>query len=105
MSAPIAGVGALVCPSCGHVIAQVQPRALTKRQAEILAFVQRSIDEKHFAPSFDELAIHFGYKSLSSIHEHLNSLVEKGWIRRAFNRERAIELLHRLPNVAPGEGQ
>jgi SOS-response transcriptional repressor LexA len=97
-----AGEGALVCPKCGHVIAEAKPRALSKRQAEILDFVQRSIDEKHFAPTFEEIAIHFGLKSLASVHEHLDTLEEKGWIRRRFNASRSIELLHRLPNDPSG---
>ncbi|MFL5615695.1 MAG: LexA family protein [Gemmatimonadaceae bacterium] len=59
---------------------------MSKRQAEILEFIQRSIDAQQFAPTYDEIAIHLGYKSLATVKEHLDNLEEKGWIRRASMR-------------------
>jgi len=67
--------------------------ALTKRQSEILTFLQQQIQDNGYAPSFDEIAERFGFKSLATVHEHLTNLERKGYIHRAHNESRAIEVL------------
>lgn len=67
--------------------------ALTKRQSEILSYVQQQIQDNGYAPSFDEIAERFGFKSLATVHEHLTNLERKGYIHRAHNESRAIEVL------------
>ncbi len=67
--------------------------ALTKRQSEILTYLQHQIRENGYAPSFDEIAERFGFKSLATVHEHLTNLERKGYIHRAHNESRAIEVL------------
>ncbi len=67
--------------------------ALTKRQSEILTFLQQQIGDNGYAPSFDEIAERFGFKSLATVHEHLTNLERKGYIHRAHNESRAIEVL------------
>ena len=66
---------------------------LTKRQSEILNYLQGHIQEHGFAPSFEEIAEQFGFQSLATVHEHLSNLERKGYIRRSYNESRAIELL------------
>ncbi len=66
---------------------------LTKRQSEILTYLQGHIREHGFAPSFEEIAEEFGFQSLATVHEHLSNLERKGYIRRAYNESRAIEVL------------
>ena len=66
--------------------------ALTKRQKEILDFLQAFLDEYGYSPSFDEIARNFGYSSLATVHEHLENLREKGYIRKGYNESRSIEL-------------
>jgi len=66
---------------------------LTKRQKEILDHIQNFIDEHGYAPSFEEIADHFGYSSLATVHEHLSNLERKGYIRKAYNESRSIELV------------
>ncbi|HEX5385978.1 MAG TPA: transcriptional repressor LexA [Gemmatimonadales bacterium] len=66
---------------------------LTKRQSEILTYLQSHIRAEGFAPSFEEIAEQFGFQSLATVHEHLTNLERKGYIRRAYNESRAIELL------------
>ncbi len=66
---------------------------LTKRQKEILDHVENFIDEKGYAPSFEEIADAFGYSSLATVHEHLSNLERKGYIRKAYNESRSIELV------------
>ena len=71
---------------------------LTRRQREILDFISGHIVAKGYAPSFEEIARQFGFQSLATVHEHLTNLERKGFIRRAHNESRAIE-------VVPPKGQ
>lgn len=66
---------------------------LTKRQREILTYLQEYADDRGYAPSFEEIAAHFNYNSLATVHEHLTNLERKGYIRRSYNESRAIEIL------------
>ena len=66
---------------------------LTKRQRELLDHIQDFIDECGYAPSLQEIARAFGYSSLATVHEHLNNLEGKGYIRKSYNRSRSIELV------------
>jgi repressor LexA len=66
---------------------------LTKRQKEILDFVARHLERKGYAPTIEEIGDHFGLTSLATVHKHLANLQEKGLIKRAWNRSRALELV------------
>lgn len=66
---------------------------LTRRQREILDFLAGHIQAKGYAPSFEEIAGHFSFQSLATVHEHLTNLERKGYIRRAHNESRAIEIV------------
>lgn len=67
--------------------------ALTKRQKEILDFVKQFLEENGYSPSFEEIARHFHYSSLATVHEHLENLRQKGFIRKSYNESRSIELI------------
>ena len=66
---------------------------LTKRQKEILDYIESFIDARGYAPSFEEIAESFGYSSLATVHEHLSNLERKGYIRKSYNESRSIELV------------
>jgi repressor LexA len=66
---------------------------VTRRQREILDFIAGHLDAKGYAPSFEEIARQFGFNSLATVHEHLTNLERKGYIRRAHNESRAIEII------------
>ena len=66
---------------------------LTKRQKEILDLIESFIEKNGYAPSFEEIADAFGYSSLATVHEHLSNLERKGYIRKAYNESRSIELV------------
>jgi repressor LexA len=66
---------------------------LTKRQREILNYLGSYSEQHGYAPSFEEIAEQFGYSSLATVHEHLSNLERKGYIKRAYNESRAIEIL------------
>jgi len=69
----------------------VQP--LTKRQREILDYLSDFIQQHGYAPSLEEVGRRFGLSSLATVHKHLSNLQEKGFIRRAWNRSRSVELV------------
>jgi len=69
----------------------VQP--LTKRQREILDYLTDFIQEHGYAPSLEEIGRRFGLSSLATVHKHLTNLQDKGFIKRAWNRSRSVELV------------
>ena len=68
--------------------------ALTKRQREILDFIEGFVRFRGYSPSFEEIAENFGYRSLATVHEHLSNLQAKGYIKKNYNESRSIELVH-----------
>ena len=66
---------------------------LTKRQREILDYLQDFIQQQGYAPSLEEIGRRFGLSSLATVHKHLTNLQDKGFIKRAWNRSRSVELV------------
>ncbi len=66
---------------------------LTRRQKEILDFVSRYLAKKGYAPTIEEICEHFDLSSLATVHKHLTNLQAKGFIKRSWNRSRAMELI------------
>jgi len=73
--------------------------ALTRRQREIYDFVRRFVDEKGYSPSLEEIGAAFGLSSVATVHKHVQHLVEKGLLRKGWNRSRSLE-----PAPPPGPG-
>lgn len=67
---------------------------LTKRQAEILAFIRGQVAQEHISPTVREIASAFGFRSPKAVTDHLKALERKGYIRsRQPGRSRNIELI------------
>ena len=66
---------------------------LTRRQREILDFLTEFIEHHGYSPSLEEVGRRFGLSSLATVHKHLTNLQEKGFIKRAWNRSRSVELV------------
>ena len=66
---------------------------LTRRQKHILDYLETYIRTNGYAPSFEEIAKHFSFHSLATVHEHLTNLERKGYITRAHNESRSIEIV------------
>lgn len=64
---------------------------LTRRQRQILDFIRRFQERRGYSPSLGEIAAHLGLSAVSTVHEHLSNLQEKGLLRRGWNRSRSIE--------------
>src|SRR3981081_2254032 len=67
--------------------------SLTKRHRAILTYLANYSEEHADAPSFEEIATQFNYNALATVHEHLTNLERKGYIKRAYNESRGIELV------------
>lgn len=73
--------------------------ALTKRQFRVLAFLDSFVRRNGYCPSYDEVRKALGLASLATVHKHMNTLQQKGYIRRDPNRSRSIEVIDRSPMI------
>ncbi len=71
---------------------------LTPRQAEILAFIKRCLEDNGFPPTRAEIAQKLGFKSPNAAEEHLKALARKGAIEMTPGASRGI----RIPGFEPG---
>ena len=69
---------------------------LTKKQHELLLFINRRLGESGISPSFEEMKEALNLKSKSGIHRLISGLEERGFIKRLAHRARALEVV-RLP--------
>lgn len=68
-------------------------KGLTRRQKEILTFVQRYGEAHGYPPSVREIGQALGLTSSSTVHSHLAALERKGYLRRDPSKPRALEVL------------
>lgn len=72
---------------------------LTKKQHELLTYIDERIQDTGISPSFDEMKEALGLKSKSGIHRLITALEERGFLRRLRHRARALEVV-KLPENA-----
>jgi repressor LexA len=77
---------------------------LTRKQFELLRFINERLKESGVPPSFDEMKDALDLRSKSGIHRLITALEERGFIRRLPNRARAIEVIKLPDSVAHGIG-
>ena len=66
---------------------------LTKRQKQILDFIKIYDEKKGYAPSLKEIKRHFRLSSESTIHQHLTTLADKGYLEKEKNQPRGIKVV------------
>ncbi|MGZ8345658.1 MAG: transcriptional repressor LexA [Allosphingosinicella sp.] len=71
---------------------------LTRKQHELLLFINERLSETGVSPSFEEMKEALDLKSKSGVHRLISALEERGFIRRLPNRARALEVL-RMPDT------
>ncbi|HKQ63276.1 MAG TPA: transcriptional repressor LexA [Candidatus Polarisedimenticolaceae bacterium] len=69
--------------------------ALTRRQRQVLDVISQFIEQNGYSPSLEEIGARLGLSSVATVHKHVTHLVEKGFVRRAWNQNRSIELVER----------
>ena len=70
---------------------------LTRKQHELLVFIDQHLKKTGFSPSFEEMKEGLQLRSKSGIHRLISALEERGFLRRRHHRARALEVM-RLPN-------
>ncbi|MFI5031376.1 MAG: transcriptional repressor LexA [Reyranellales bacterium] len=72
---------------------------LTRKQNELLLFINKRLNDGGVSPSFDEMKEALRLKSKSGIHRLITGLEERGFLRRLPHRARALQVL-KLPEAA-----
>jgi repressor LexA len=78
---------------------------LTRKQYELLMFINRRLVQDGVSPSFEEMKDALGLKSKSGIHRLISGLEERGFIRRLPHRARALEVMKRPEEMALSGGE
>lgn len=73
---------------------------LTKRQKQLVDYLDNYINEHGYAPTLAEVGQYFGLSSLATVHKHLRNLELKGFIKRQHNHSRALEIAQRRKRMA-----
>ncbi len=68
---------------------------LTKRQKQLVDFLNQYISQHGYAPTLSEIGQYFGLSSLATVHKHLRNLEAKNYIKRVHSHSRALELAPR----------
>jgi repressor LexA len=66
---------------------------LTKRQRQILDFINEFSQKNSYSPSYREIGDNFELSSTATIHAHVSALQKKGLVKKAHNEARSIELI------------
>lgn len=74
-------------------------QALTKKQKNVFDFISTYTSENGIAPTIDEIRKKLGLKAVSTIHEHLDSLKEKGYLTKEQNASRSIALKRDIKTI------
>lgn len=72
---------------------------LTRKQHELLRFIQTRLEETGISPSFEEMKDALDLKSKSGVHRLISALEERGFIRRLPNRARALEVIRQPDDI------
>src|SRR6516162_4774730 len=75
---------------------------LTRKQYELLLYIDRHLKQTGFSPSFEEMKDALKLKSKSGIHRLISALEERGFLARRRHRARALEVLRLPENLATG---
>ncbi len=67
-------------------------RMLTKRQKQVLDFLQKYIDKNDYAPSLEEIKRHLRLSSVSTAHYHVEALQNMGYLHKEENQPRALNI-------------
>jgi repressor LexA len=78
---------------------------LTRKQHELLRFIQARLEQSGISPSFEEMKEALDLKSKSGVHRLISALEERGFIRRLPNRARALEVIRQPDDVGSGRAR
>ena len=76
----------------------------TKKQRQLLLFVDAFIKEYGYGPSYREIMNGLGYKSVSTVAVHIDGLITKGYLRKRDNSARSLEVVTSEYGSLPSRG-
>jgi len=71
----------------------------TKKQFEILEFIEKFINEHGYSPSYREIMSSLNYTSVSTVAMHVNSLLKRGHLIKREHSARSIEIVNKTENT------
>ena len=74
-------------------------KGLTKKQNEILHFINDYIHQYGYSPSYKEMMQHFSLSSTGAIYKHIQTLIRKGAITAEKQCSRSIQVINQIPNT------
>jgi repressor LexA len=87
-----------------------EPVRPTKKQRELLTFIEGFISEHGYSPSYREIMAGAGYTSVATVALHVNNLITRGHLKKRDKSARSLEVIHRADEpklqtneVKPGE--
>lgn len=75
------------------MVDSVNKEILTKRQLEILTYIKKYISENGYSPSIREICKGCNLSSSATVHAHIATLANKGYIKKSDNKFRTIEIV------------
>jgi hypothetical protein len=83
----------------------------TKKQKELLSFIEQFIAQHGYSPSYREIMVGLNYTSVATVSLHVGSLIKRGHLRKRDRSARSLEVVHPAANsgkitsnqIAPGE--
>jgi SOS-response transcriptional repressor LexA len=87
-----------------------EPVRPTKKQKELLSYIENFINEHGYSPSYREIMVGLNYNSVATVSVHVNNLLKRGHLKKRDHSARSLELVEirqdiKLTSnyVAPGE--
>lgn len=66
----------------------------TKKQRELLAFIEQFISERGYSPSYREIMAGLNYTSVATVALHVNNLIKRGHLRKRDHSARSLEVVN-----------
>lgn len=76
---------------------------LTKRQSEVLRYIQSGVLKNGYPPTLREIASFFNIQSVRTIFDHIVALEKKGYIKRDKGKRRGLRILRNIQLPVIGE--
>lgn len=77
----------------------------TKKQKEILSFIETFIGEHGYSPSYREIMTGLNYTSVATVSVHVDNLIKRGHVRKRDRSARSLELVHAASEVTVTSNQ
>ena len=76
-----------------------EPKPLTKKELKIYRYLCSYIKHYKYAPTLKEVQKRFGYRAMSTVHEYIENLKNKGYIKKVMNQARGITIIEKNSKI------